>query len=77
MKAINRKALGIAKESLGDIRSLIEEIQQDEQERFDSRSEKWQESDKGQEAQAALDALADIVNTLQDAEDNLEDLLRE
>ena len=77
MKSTNRNALESAKGKLSDARSLIEQIQQDEQERFDSRSEKWQESDKGQEAQAALDALADIVTMLEDIDDNLEDLLGE
>ena len=77
MKSTNRNALESAKGKLSDARSLIEEIQQDEQERFDSRSEKWQESDKGQEAQAALDALDDIVTMLEDIDDNLEDLLGE
>lgn len=77
MKAINKKALEGMKERLGDIRVSIDEIIQDETERFDSRSERWQESDNGQQAQAALDTLADIATSLEDIEDNLEDLLGE
>jgi hypothetical protein len=77
MKTINRKALESAKESLGDIRVSIENILQDERDAFEAKSEKWQESDRGQRAEDAIAALEDIVNTLQDAEDNLEDLLGE
>lgn len=44
---------------------------------FESRSEKWQESEKGEELQSKIESLTDIINDLENAYDNLENLLQQ
>jgi hypothetical protein len=50
----------------------VENIMIAEQERVDSRSDKWRESDVGETAAARLDDLETIVSTLDDATNALE-----
>jgi uncharacterized protein YukE len=50
------------------LQALAEEIRDDWQGQFDDKSEKWQEGDNGQEAQAIIEALDEIVSQLEDAE---------
>ena len=75
MKKTNMRALANIKDRLTDLRSLIETIAQDEQDAFDAKSEKWQESDKGQAAQDAVETLNNIATELNDAEDALGDIM--
>ena len=49
------------------LRAVLENLQlkhEDLQEHFDSASEKWQESEKGEKWQEELSALEDAINSL-------------
>lgn len=45
----------------------LQDILDELQEKFDGRSEKWQESEKGEEAQAELDVLQEAIRELESA----------
>ena len=70
----------LALEAMGfdDHLQVVTDIQEEAQEAFDNKSERWQESEKGQEAQelidnldAAKDALDQLARSLNDAIDCL------
>ena len=87
MKASNRKALNELYENLSkikaeleDISNVIAEIHEEEEGIFDERSEKWQESEKGDEDAekitalvSAKDPIAEIIELM----DNLQDYIEE
>lgn len=54
--------------------ALVSEALQEQQDVFDDKSEKWQESDVGQEAQERLDKLQEIIDVLEAAVSDLSGL---
>ena len=56
-----------AEEVLGDVRDEIQERGAILQEEFDERSESWQESESGEEAQAAYENLEEVASELDNA----------
>lgn len=50
------------------LRGELERIMNDEQTNYDEKSEGWQESDKGEEVQANIESMDDIITCLSDAE---------
>lgn len=80
MKAINKKILierkteiEAMRERLEEIKNEFEDIQSDEQEVFDGRSEKWQESEKGEAFQNQLDEIGNVMNALDDSYSGVEE----
>lgn len=59
---------------LEDIKNFFEDLQNSKQDSYDNKSEKWQESDKGDEALEEISNLEDIVTDLSNAFDNSESL---
>lgn len=60
---------------ISKLEDLIDQlsIQRDDlQEKFDNRSEKWQESDKGEEMQTDISTLDDVISSLESAKDDLQ-----
>lgn len=51
-------------------RDAVEYVLNDEQEIFDNRSEKWQEGERGQEAQELLNNLETVLEALNNVFDN-------
>lgn len=77
MKKTNLTALQTAWNKVGEARGLLEwardcteDVLNDEQEVFDSRSEKWQESERGEQAQEQLDTLQSILDAINNSYDN-------
>ena len=62
------KALALVIEA----RCLIEQARDDEREYFDNMPESFQEGDRGQQAEAVVDALDDAANGCEDIESHLE-----
>lgn len=60
-------------EILERAKGKIEDLKDSLQEVFDNRSDKWQESDKGSEAQDFIDFLDDQYNDIDSIICNLED----
>jgi chromosome segregation ATPase len=59
------------------LRSILEHLQlkqEDLQETFDSASEKWQESERGEKWQEELSSLEDAINNLEAALTSLEEI---
>ena len=59
------------------LRSILEQLQlkhEDLQETFDSASEKWQESEKGEKWQEWLSTLEDAINNLEASLTSLEEI---
>lgn len=62
---------------LSDDIELLEEIQNDWQEVFDERSEKWQESEKGEKWSDRIDDLSTSIEEMQSAMENIDDILNQ
>lgn len=67
---------------LNECQSQLESDRDEMQEAFDSKSERWQESDKGSEAQevlnyldSAVDELREVCDTAENCANNLRDAL--
>jgi len=58
-------------------KDFFEEMQSTRQESFDNKSEKWQEGEKGAEEQENLDAIEEIVSSLDDTHTNIDNLFEE
>lgn len=61
------KNLEKAKSDLEDLLETNQEFESSKQDSFDDKSEKWQNSDKGNEAQELLYDLANEIQTIEDA----------
>jgi vacuolar-type H+-ATPase subunit I/STV1 len=57
-------------EAAQEVRGLIEDIHREADEEFDGKSEKWQESDKGEAAREWIDSVEALVGEIEDADAN-------
>lgn len=74
MNKQDRKRLTKFSERCGSIQDLIEElkgeieqIQENEQNKFDNMPESLQNGEKGEAVQSAIDSLVDVINALEEA----------
>ena len=58
---------------LEEIHKELEILQEEMQDTYDNRSERWQESEKGEEYMEQIDALEDAASSVRDAIDYLSD----
>jgi hypothetical protein len=73
---VNKKELQKAIAFVGEARSIVEQIRDDEQNTFDEKSDTWKESDKGSEFEANIETLSEAVQSLEDADTHLEDAMK-
>lgn len=62
---------------LEDIKIFFEGLLSAKQNSFDSKSEKWQDGDKGQEIQGNISDLENIISELESTYDNIDNLFQE
>jgi hypothetical protein len=75
-EALN-KIVGLLEEAKGVVDELWRELEAphaERKEKFEARSDKWRESDKGQEAEAALEAESDALTALEEWGGRIEEL---
>jgi hypothetical protein len=75
MNKTNQKELATLIGTLEEAVAAIQAIHDDEQEAFDDKSEKWQESEKGEEASEALDTIQAQVDALEEIVGELSGML--
>jgi hypothetical protein len=73
-KAQKRRLADLA-EQLGDIRAELGDLAAELESAYDNRSERWQESEKGQDAQGEIDGVRQAEESAGEAETALEDLI--
>lgn len=73
MNADRRHRLEALRAEVNDLLSKLEAIQEEEQGAFDNMPESLQSSERGEKAQAALDAIDSAVSSLNDAETSLQE----
>ena len=73
MNADRRKTLAKLLTQVNDIKSQLETVKDEEQEAFDNMPESLQEGERGQQSQAASDALDSAVQSLEEVESYLEE----
>ena len=71
MKKSSLNKMAKMQSKIEDIRIILEELHESESESFNSRSERYQESEKGQIDDEILSYLESTVENLCDAYDNL------
>ena len=71
MKKSSLNKMAKMQSKIEDIRIILEELHESESESFNSRSERYQESEKGQIDDEMLSYLESTVQNLCDAYDNL------
>jgi flagellar biosynthesis chaperone FliJ len=75
MNKTNQKELATLIGTLEEAVAAIQAIHDDEREAFDDKSEKWQESEKGEEASEALDTIQAQVDALEEIVGELSGML--
>jgi chromosome segregation ATPase len=74
---MNKGNINFITKQAEQLRSVLEHLQlkhEDLQEHFDSGSEKWQESEKGEKWQEWLSTLEDAINNLEASLTSLEEI---
>jgi predicted transcriptional regulator len=74
MNAKQRKTLQCYAESLYEIKSAIEEMMDEETEKFDNMPEGLQESDRGEAILEAIEKLESSASSLEEAIDQLDEI---
>lgn len=74
---MDNRGLMRAAAAIAEGRSMLDGIKDKLQEEFDEKSEKWQESDKGQEAQEAIELLDDLSSRLEDIESEIDSMKKD
>jgi uncharacterized coiled-coil DUF342 family protein len=74
MNATRRKAIAAAAAKLREIISQIETLRDEEQEYHDNMPESFQEGERGEKAQTAIDVLEFVINDTEGAADQLESI---
>lgn len=72
---MDKKKVMEAQQLASQARSLLEEVRDDEQEKFDEKSDSWKEGDNGQAAEAKIGSLTDAVDTLESVDSSIEEAL--
>lgn len=62
-----------ARELMEESRCIVEDIMNEEQESFDNKSEKWQEGEKGEEAQEIINNLESAIESIGSCEESCEE----
>ena len=75
MKKAQLKVLKQQANHIFDALSTLQEVLEDAREKYDSRSEKWQESEAGEKLQAAIDYLESVTSELESNHDTICDIL--
>lgn len=74
---MNKGNINFITKQAEQLRSVLEQLQlkqEDLQEHFDSGSEKWQESEKGEKWQEWLSTLEDAINNLEASLTSLDEI---
>lgn len=74
MKASNKKKIEIALTSIIEAKAMLEEVSEIEQDIYDERSERWQESERGEEVAEALALLEDAICELEEVGDMIDEV---
>jgi hypothetical protein len=61
------KHLGEIADKIASLQAELQEVVDDLQANFDDKSEKWQESENGQTAQAEIDLVQSVIDSLDSA----------
>jgi molecular chaperone GrpE (heat shock protein) len=72
MNKSRRGQIAKIKEILEELRGKVEDLQSEEQDAFDNMSENLQQGDRGQAAEAAVDALQSAYDSIDEALDYLQ-----
>jgi hypothetical protein len=75
MNAQRRKALAEIKDRLDDLATAVQGVLDDEQLALDNMPEALQSGDKGSNAQAAIDAMMEALDSIEGAAANLDDAM--
>lgn len=73
MNAARRKAINALLSQVEDLTAQVEALRDEEQEYFDNMPESFQGGEKGETAQAAIDALENAFNGLESVHEYLEE----
>lgn len=73
MNNVRRKRLKQAQDLLNSAAQIVDQVKDDEQDAYDNLPESFQESDKGQRMEEAIDHLTDALNAIEEAGDCIED----
>ena len=77
MKKLNAKKINKIISSLEEHRETLDGVLNDEQETFDARSEKWQESEKGEHASNMLSEIDASITSIDQLIEELSNSLDE
>lgn len=75
MNQQRRKRLNKIMEQIDLLMDDLEEIQSEEQEAFDNMPEQFQEGERGEAMQEAIDNLDNAWSSLEEAKDTLEEII--
>jgi hypothetical protein len=73
MNAARRKALDEATDKLSNVRTILETARDEEQDFYDNMPESFQSGERGEKAQASIDALESAINSLDEIDSYLEE----
>jgi hypothetical protein len=72
VNAKRRKDIQGIEQKLGEIKEQLESLRDEEQEYYDNMPEAFQYGEKGEKAEAAIEALDDAMNSLEEIDGYLE-----
>lgn len=75
MNKVRRKAISLIIENLEAQKNAIEVVLDEEQEYFDNMPESFQDSERGDIAQEAIDSLESAIGSLEETIDYLNDIM--
>ena len=68
MNKARRKRLGEAFEKIGEIKDILDEVRDEEQDAYDNLPESFQNSERGEEMQNYIEMIDEAYGYLEDAE---------
>jgi F0F1-type ATP synthase membrane subunit b/b' len=74
VNAARREQIGTIADAIEQLRVDLESLRDEEQEYFDNMPESFQQAQKGQDAEAAVDSLSESVDGLDEVVSNLRGL---
>ena len=73
MNAERRKKIAALKDQIETVRAELETLREEEQDYFDAMPEAFQNGEKGEKAQAAIDAMEEAISQIESVSDQLDE----
>lgn len=74
---MDKKTLREAQMHISEARSFVEAVRDDEQEKYEEKSDQWKDSEKGSDAEERINQLSEAIDNLEISDTCVENAMKD